>query len=58
MDFRLIHGDDWFLAPLELEAGSLCFVDSFTVTDVFGVTTPVARAGADGSPLEHVRDNR
>lgn len=50
MDFMLIHGDDWFLAPLELEAGSLCFVDSFTVTDVFGVTTPVARAGADGSP--------
>jgi hypothetical protein len=50
MDFMLIHGDDWFLARLELEAGSLCFVDSFTVTDVFDVTTPVARAGADGSP--------
>jgi hypothetical protein len=50
MDFMLIHGDDWFLAPLEVDSGSLCFIDSLTITDVFGVTTSIARAGADGSP--------
>ena len=41
MDFMLLHGDDWFLAPLSVPAGSLCFIDSFTVTDVFGVARSV-----------------
>jgi hypothetical protein len=44
MDFMLLHGDDWFLAPLSVPAGSLCFIDSFTVTDVFGIKQTVPRA--------------
>jgi hypothetical protein len=45
-DFLLLHGDDWFLAPLDVPAGSLCWIDSLTVTDVFGVTTAIPRADA------------
>jgi hypothetical protein len=45
-DFLLLHGDDWFLAPLEVPAGSLCWIDSLTVTDVFGVTAAIPRADA------------
>jgi hypothetical protein len=45
-DFLLLHGDDWFLAPLDVPTGSLCWIDSLTVTDVFGVTTAIPRADA------------
>jgi hypothetical protein len=45
-DFLLLHGDDWFLAPLDVPAGSLCWIDSLTVTDVFGVTISIPRADA------------
>jgi hypothetical protein len=44
IDFLLLHGDDWYLAPLDVAAGSVCFVDSLTVVDVFGTAAPVARA--------------
>jgi hypothetical protein len=44
MDFMLIHGDDWYLAPLEVSPGSLTLVDSLEVTDVFGVVTAIPRA--------------
>jgi hypothetical protein len=45
-DFLLIHGDDWYLAPLDIPSGSLCWIDSLTVTDVFGVTNAIPRADA------------
>jgi hypothetical protein len=45
-DFLLLHGDDWFLAPLDVPAGSLCWVDALTVTDVFGITSTIPRADA------------
>jgi hypothetical protein len=45
-DFLLIHGDDWYLARLDVPTGSLCWIDSLTVTDVFGTTTPIPRADA------------
>ena len=45
-DFLLLHGDDWLLASLDVPAGSLCWVDSLTVTDVFGVTEAIGRADA------------
>lgn len=50
-DFLLLHGDDWFLAPLDVPAGSLCWIDSLTITDVFGATTPIPRA--DAAPGTH-----
>jgi hypothetical protein len=45
-DFLLLHGDDWLQASLDVPAGSLCWIDSLTVTDVFGVTTSIPRADA------------
>jgi hypothetical protein len=46
MDFMLVHGNDWFLIPLEQTAGSLCRVDSLVVHDVFGGSTRIERADA------------
>lgn len=45
-DFLLLHGDDWFVARLDVPVGSLCWIDSLRVTDVFGVSTDVPRADA------------
>jgi hypothetical protein len=50
MDFMLIHGNDWFLIPVELPVGSLCRVDSLVVHDVFGGQTLVERADAGSAP--------
>ena len=46
MDFMLIHGNDWFLIPLEQTVGTLGRVDSLVVRDVFGQRTLVERADA------------
>ncbi len=45
-DFLLLHGDDWLLASLDVPTGSLCWIDSLTVTDVFGVNEAIERADA------------
>jgi hypothetical protein len=45
-DFLLIHGDDWYLARLDVPTGSLCWIDSLTVTDVFGTTADIPAADA------------
>jgi hypothetical protein len=49
-DFMLLHGDDWYLAPLDVPAGSLCWIDTLDVTDIFGVKTNVPRADATPGP--------
>jgi hypothetical protein len=49
-DFLLLHGDDWFVAPLDVPAGSLCWIDELAVTDVFGVVTEISRADATSGP--------
>ena len=41
LDFALIYGNDWFLAPLDVPVGSLTRLTSLTVTDTFGVQTLV-----------------
>jgi hypothetical protein len=51
LDFMLIHGAGWFIAPLDVPVGSLCQVDSVTVHDVFGGTTSVPRADATLGPV-------
>jgi len=43
-DFLLIHGDDWYLSRLDVPRGSLCWIDSLTVSDVFGTATAIPRA--------------
>jgi hypothetical protein len=45
-DFLLVHGDDWYLSRLDVPRGSLCWIDSLTVTDVFGTATVIPRADA------------
>ncbi|MEN8237969.1 MAG: hypothetical protein ABFR53_02080 [Actinomycetota bacterium] len=42
VEFALVYGNDWFVAPLDLPVGSLCSVGPFSVTDTFGVTTRVS----------------
>jgi hypothetical protein len=50
MDFMLIHGNDWFLIPVELPVGALCRIDSLVVRDVFGGQTLVERADVGSAP--------
>jgi hypothetical protein len=54
MDFMLVHGNDWFLAPLEQQTGSLCRVDSLIVHDVFGGATRIERADTPIDPAEQL----
>lgn len=50
LDFMLIHGAGWFIAPLDVPVGSMCQVDSITVHDVFGGTTSIPRSDATLGP--------
>jgi len=43
MDFMLLHGNDWFLAPVDIPVNSLYQISSFLVRDVFGGLTLVDR---------------
>ncbi len=55
IDFMLVHGNDWFVIPLELEAGTLCQIEALVVRDVFGMNVLVPRADAataSASPTE------
>jgi hypothetical protein len=52
MDFMLVHGNDWFLIPLEQTAGSLCRIDSLVVHDVFGGATEIVRADANAGAVD------
>ena len=54
MDFMLIHSNDWFLVPLEQEVGSISWLESLLVHDVFGGVWLIDRADAEpvGSPGE------
>jgi hypothetical protein len=44
MDFMLIHGNDWFIVPLEQPIGTSLRIDRVSVTDVFGskIVVPAA----------------
>jgi len=46
MEFALIHSNDWFIIPIPLKVGSLCRVKPIVVTDVFGLTSEIQRAGS------------
>jgi hypothetical protein len=54
MDFMLIHGNDWFLIPVEQTVGSLCRVESLVIRDVFGSRTLVERADS-GAAVQGTR---
>lgn len=44
MDFMLIHGNDWFIVPIEQQIGTALRIDELSVTDVFGDKVIVPRA--------------
>lgn len=45
--FAEVYGNDWFLVPLEVPAGSLTTIGKLRVTDTFGRRQEIARAGAE-----------
>jgi hypothetical protein len=52
VEFALVFGNDWFVIPIDLPAGTLTRVGSLVVDDTFGVRTrvePSARTDAGGS---------
>jgi hypothetical protein len=49
VDFMLVHGNDWFVLPIDLLLGSIYQLDSLVVVDVFGTRTLVNRA--DREPI-------
>lgn len=51
IDFMLVHGNDWFLVPLEQTAGSLSRVDALVVHDVFDGATQIVRADANATTV-------
>ena len=46
MDFMLIHGDDWYLVPVDVPVGSVAQITGLFVHDTFGVATRIDRADA------------
>jgi hypothetical protein len=40
-EFALIYGNDWFQIPLAVPVGSEVTIDSLTLADTFGLTTPI-----------------
>ena len=45
--FAEVYGNDWFLLPLEVPAGSLTVLEQVRVTDTFGQEHVIERAGRD-----------
>lgn len=46
IEFGLVSGDDWFIIPVRLPVGTLCYTDSLTVSDTFGIRTNIQSARA------------
>lgn len=45
VEFGTVYGNDWFVLPIKLPAGTLTILDSVVVSDVFGRNFLLARAG-------------
>jgi hypothetical protein len=51
VEFALVYGNDWFVAPVRLPVGSLFRATKFQVRDTFGVVTDVGPSrDTDGTP--------
>ena len=50
-EFALIYGNDWFEFPFSVPVGSIVKIESLSVVDTFGVSTPVPHYSAvDATP--------
>jgi hypothetical protein len=47
VEFATVYGNNWFVLPIKLAAGTLTILDSVVVSDVFGRNFLLSRAGAD-----------
>ena len=47
VEFGTVYGNDWFVLPIKLPAGSITTLDSVVVRDVFGRNFLLERAGKD-----------
>jgi hypothetical protein len=47
VEFATVYGNNWFVLPIKLSAGTLTILNSVVVTDVFGRNFLLSRAGAD-----------
>jgi hypothetical protein len=61
VEFATIYGNDWFITPVELAAGTLARVESLVVVDTFGQKTliqptEVAPGGAGRTPWRMFRN--
>ncbi|MDI3467827.1 MAG: hypothetical protein OJF50_006648 [Nitrospira sp.] len=54
IEFGLVSGDDWFIIPVTLPVGTLCYTDTLTVLDTFGVPTTIPSTRA----LDQKRKNK
>jgi hypothetical protein len=50
MDFMLLHGNDWFVVPVDIPVNSLYQIGEFLVRDVFGGLTLVDRTDREKTP--------
>ncbi len=51
VEFALVYGNDWFVAPVRLPVGSLFRATKFQVRDTFGVVTDITPSrDTDGTP--------
>ena len=50
VEFALVYGNDWFVVPVDLEAGSLCRIGSLIVTNTFGERMLVAHTSEVDGP--------
>lgn len=60
VDFATVYGNDWFMAPLDLDVGTLARVEAVVVVDTFGQATvvrptEVAHAGSGPTPWRMFR---
>jgi hypothetical protein len=47
VEFATVYGNNWFVLPIKLSAGTLTILDSVEVSDVFGRKSLLTRAGAN-----------
>ncbi|PSJ37666.1 PA14 domain-containing protein [Allosphingosinicella deserti] len=50
LEFALVGSDDWFVIPVELEAGSVCAAQSLEIDDTFGIRTAIRHHEAVDGP--------
>lgn len=48
IEFATVYGNDWFLAPCDVELGTVLAVEALVVTDTFSQATLIRPAGAAG----------